>query len=368
MRASDKSSAAPTENTGKVLVLEAGGIGDAVMATPALAAIRRRWPNAHISVVVAPRAAEIIRPLDLAFEIRTLRLGQALGQLTDAARLILNARLNRPDVLIDLSSIESARAARKRRWLVGLIGARLNIGRNTDGRGTFFDAAMSESLFGEEHEVERKAKALASLDIRVEKPAPFLRIPREALESARLLLQEAGIDRDSEMIGINPGAFLPTRRWPVENFERLASTLTEDGDRCLLVTGGEPERDLVKRVAKAAHGRRLRAVAQPLMEAAALIKRCRIFITNDTGMMHVAAALNVPVLALFGRSNAQRYRPYLPADRYILLQQPAEVCEEYEPDFKLPECRRMSCRSGACMTSMDFSSVLDAARQLLESG
>ncbi len=356
-----------TADPSDVLVLEAGGIGDAVMATPALAAIRRRFPRARVAVVVAPRAAEIVESLHLNFELKKLRLGDALAQLADAARIILRARLARPDVLIDLSSIESTRAAGRRRRLVKLIGAQLSLGRDTDGRGNFFDAAAEESLLDQQHEVERKLKVLAPLNVGAEGGRPSLRAPRQAQESARLLLQEAGISEGSEMVGINPGALRPSRRWPLENFVRLASSLTAGRRRALLVTGGPEERKLAEEVARAAGGQVVTATGRPLMELAALIGSCRVFITNDTGAMHIAAAQDVPVVALFGQTNVHRYRPRMDPRRCVVLKQPAEVCTEATFVAETQECRRHSCPSGECMRSISFESVSDAAERLLAS-
>ena len=364
MPASDHVKITFTDSPRDIVVLEAGGIGDAVMATPALGAIRRHFPAARISVVLAPRTVEIVQALGLDLEIRTLRLGRKLGQLTDAARLIVTSRRRKPDLLVDLSSIESDSARTKRRMLVKLIGAKHSLGRNTDGRGGFFDAAMDESLFDEEHEVERKVRALAPLGIEVENPQPHVNVSDSAAQAAGAALAEAGVGDDAELVGINPGSFLPTRRWPAENFVQLASVLTKDG-RALLVTGGKQERELAGRVADAARGESVRAVARPLMEVAALIGRCRVFVTNDTAAMHIAAAQGVPVVALFGRSNARRYRPYAPKDRYILLQQPAEDCDEFAPGSILAECRKRSCPSRKCMTGISFESVHAAVQELL---
>ena len=344
-----------------ILVLEAGGIGDAVMATPALSALRERFPDARITVVMAPRAVEIVEMLDLGFRIRTLRLGRPIWQLIDAARLI--ASLRGADLLIDLSSIESDRAAAKRRRLVRLLAPKRSLGRNTDGRGTFFDDAMDESLFGEEHEVERKLAVLAPLGIRVDEPRPIINVPAGAEEAPDMFFEFANIRADQEVIGINPGAFLPTRRWPGENFARLIAELGEPGDRATVVIGGSRERRLVNEIVDVAPMQTLAATAMPLRHAAALIGRCRVFVTNDTGMMHVAAAMNVPVVAIFGRSNASRYRPYLPPERYVVLQAPRDVC--HEPDADAAECRRQSCPSGECMKSISYEAVRDAAVKLL---
>jgi len=367
LRTREEVEAALAEEPKEVLVLAAGGIGHAVLATPALAAIRGRFPHAHIAVVVGPRTADIVRSLDLDFELKTLELGDTFAEFTDAARLIRDTQEVRPDLLIDLTSIESSAAARKRRWLAQFIGPKLAVGRNTDGRGTFFDVAADESLFDPHHEVDRKLSVLVPLGIKVDDPRPQLRVPRSAEAAAGRALAEAGISDSDAVFGINPGALLPTRQWPIENFERLAWVLTEERGRALLVTGGDEERDLVDRVVGAAHGKVVSAVGRPLMEVAALIGRCRVFITNDTGVMHIAAAQNVPVVALFGRTNSHRYRPLMPADRCVVIQRPTSVCERFKPGMKPTECRRRSCPSVACMTTMSFDWVYQAVEHLLES-
>ncbi|MFO7897493.1 MAG: glycosyltransferase family 9 protein, partial [Planctomycetota bacterium] len=291
----------------RILVLEAGGIGDAILASPALDALRERFPGARIAAIATPRAAPVLESLDLGIELPTLRLARKLGRLLDAARLVLAARARRPDLLIDLSSIETDAAARRRRALVALIGARRSIGRNTDGRGTFFDDAMAESLFDDEHEISRKLRVLASLDIAVEEPEPRIGVSDAARARARRRLRESGLDDHGECIGVHPGAFLPTRRWPADRFARLVADLAEASPRRrFLVTGGTREAELVDRVARAAPDRAVRAVAPPLPELAALVGRCRLVVTNDTAMTHVAAAQHVPVVAIFGRTNLAR--------------------------------------------------------------
>ncbi len=349
----------------RILVLEAGGIGDAILATPALSALRRRFPEAAITVLATPRAAPVIASLRLDIAIEPIRLGRRVGWLCDAARLVLSARLRRPDLLIDLSSIETEAAARRRRNLVALVGARRSIGRNTDGRGEFFDEAMIESLFDDEHEVRRKLRTLGLLDIHEDEPEP--RIGRSAADraAASRRLAESGAGDDVEWIAINPGAFLPTRRWPADRFARLVADLTgEKNERMVLLTGGESERDLVEQVAAGAPGRVLRAVGLPLTELAALVERCRLAVTNDTAMSHLAAALDVPVVVLFGRTNVARYRPWLPDDRFETLQAPPDACERFRPDAGTPECRRTDCDPSPCMAAIAYDEVLDAVRQL----
>ncbi len=352
-----------TERVESILVLEAGGIGDAVMATPALTALRDRFPDARITVVMAPRAVEIVELLDLGFEIRTLRLGRPVWQLVDAARLIAFER--GADLLIDLSSIESDRAAGKRRRLVRLLAPRRSLGRNTDERGAFFDDAMTESLAGEEHEIERKLAALAPLGIKIDTPRPVISVPADAEEQADEVLTDSGINDGDAVLGIHPGAFLPTRRWPAERFARLATELAKQEDLPVLITAGRRELGLAWQIVTTAECAVTACIGRRIEVVAGLIRRCRLFVTNDTGMMHVAAAMNVPVVALFGRSNASRYRPWLPPGRCVVLQAPRDVCREPEADAA--ECRRESCPSGDCMKAISFESVLDAANRLLAS-
>ncbi len=350
----------------RILVFEAGGIGDAILATPALTALRRRFPEAAITALATPRAAPVIESLRLDIGIEQIRLGRRVARLCDAARLVLSARLRRPDLLIDLSSIETEAAARRRRTLVALVGARRSVGRNTDGRGEFFDEAMAESLSDGEHEVRRKLRTLAPLDISEDKPEPGFGVSAADRAAARRRLEESGAGDDVEWIAVNPGSFLPTRRWPADRFARLVAELTgEDTGRMALLTGGESERAIVEQVAAGASGRVLRAVGLPLTELAALVERCRLAVTNDTAMSHLAASCDVPVVVIFGRTNRARYRPWLPDDRFEALQAPPDACERFRADIGPPECRRTDCSPSACMTAIAYDAVLDAARRLL---
>jgi len=131
------------------------------------------------------------------------------------------------------------------------------------------------------------------------------------------------------------------------------------------VTGGPGEEALVDQVAAAAQGPVVLAAGRPLMQAAALIARCRLFVTNDTGLMHVAAALGVPVVALFGRTNLARYQPWLPEGRRILFQQPPTACPDFDPERPWAECRREQCPQATCMSAIAPVAVEEAANRLL---
>jgi lipopolysaccharide heptosyltransferase II len=355
-----------TDDPRNILVLEAGGIGDAVMATPALDALRTRFPDAHITVAAAPRARDIVKSLDIDVDIVTIRVGQWVGQAIDVLKLAWRARRLGTDLLIDLSSIESRAAARRRLALAALIGAPRSIGRNTDGRGGFFDDAMDETLTGEEHEVRRKLAVLAPLGISVESPAPRIGVTNGAEGAAALAIERAGVTNDMELIGINPGSALPSRRWPVENFQKLAAALTSGGNRALLVTGGRTERYLTQMVAATSLGPVVHAVRWPLTQVAAAVRRCRLFVTNDTGMMHIAAAMDTPVVGLFGRTNMHRYQPWLPEERRVMLQRPATACPEFNPDAPWHECRRNQCPNASCMSTIALVIVQNTAQRLLE--
>jgi ADP-heptose:LPS heptosyltransferase len=167
-------------------------------------------------------------------------------------------------------------------------------------------------------------------------------------------LRRAGLGR-GPVVALCPGGAQPYKRWPAESFGRVAAELAAAG-REVVVLGGPGEEGLAAGVRARASGAAA-AVGLPLRLAAALLARCRLLVTNDTGPMHLAQAVGAPVLALFGpASKPHNVGPRGPADR--VLAAPADCSP----------CLGKDCPDPVCMRSLTPERVADEAREMLAAG
>jgi ADP-heptose:LPS heptosyltransferase len=350
----------------KILILELGGIGDTAMSIPAVRAVLNSYRNAHITVLTVPRTRAIIESLK----------AEGPGNLdvvsTDAmeksrvngwSSLIKTMRRERYDIAIDLSAVETFKAAVKRWLFFTTLGVTKTFGRNTNGRGWGFSKKSDDVLTSDEHEVLRKIKVVELLGIKAERTAPRLTVPDHDKEYADAILSEW---TGRLIVGINPGAFRPSRTWPAGRFKDIAMWLIEEMSAHVVITGGDKEKAVVESIAESLPGDRVKTVTGvSIMKFGAVIERMNIFMTNDTGPMHVAAAVGVPTVALFGQTNLYRYHPYMDDSMYITIKKECSICPCSSFEHPMEECRKHDCDDKQCMDSITMDEVIEAAEKLL---
>ena len=351
----------------KILILELGGIGDTAMSIPAVKAVLNSYRNAHITVLTVPRTRAIIESL------KAERPGNLDVVSTDAmdknvvngwSSLIKKMRREKYDIAIDLSAVETFKAAVKRWLFFKSLGVTRTFGRNTDGRGWGFSKKADDVLTSDEHEVLRKIKVVELLGLKADRTAPCLPVPDSDNEYADDFLSEwtgGGL-----IVGINPGAFRPSRSWPAERFKKIARWLIQEMSAYVVISGGDKEKAVVESIAESLPKGKVKTITGvSIMKFAAVIRRMNIFITNDTGPMHIAAAVGAPIVALFGQTNLYRYHPYMDDSMYTTIKKDCTICPFYSFEHPMQECRRHDCDDNKCMDSITLDEVKKAAEKLL---
>jgi ADP-heptose:LPS heptosyltransferase len=283
-----------------ILVLDFGQLGDVVLSLPALAAIRRRFPQARVTVAAGAAAALVVEmsgsaDRTLAIDRVALRDGPKLRSLALLARLLADVRRARYDLAIDLHSLSESN------WLAWLSGARERVFAQRGGRSLDFLATMRAPWEErDEHQVDRYLDVLVPLGIAGAPRIPRLPTRPADDEAVQRMLVERGVGADAVLVGLFPGASQPRRRWPLERFAELASRLEKnDGARIVVFLGPE----------EAAVAGQVRATFSPsalvfdrltLSQLASAAARLKLFVSNDSGPMHLAAAVGTPVLLLLG--------------------------------------------------------------------
>jgi heptosyltransferase-3 len=332
-----------------MLAIKLRYLGDVLLATPTLHALKEAYPAARLSVLVNRGTEQILHGNPHVDEIISLDRG-SIGAQCGFARQI---RKRQFDTVVDLT--DGDRAA----FLTWISGAAVRIGFNAEQRwtGMCYTTVVKEEAGA--HRIERDLAALAPLGVAIQGRLPQLWLTPEDETGVDRLVSEVGIPRDRPWVVIQPGARYWFKAWPSERFAELADHLS---DRCgcqVLVAGSSQEVGLAETVAKQARSRLLNIAGRSdIRTLAAVLKRSALFVGNDTGAMHIAAAMGTPVVGLFGPSDPREWGP---------RGGPAEVI------YKGLDCRicfHPTCRRGEenCMKLITVDEVMAAAVRQMRNG
>ncbi len=313
----------------RVLIRAVNWVGDAVLTLPALAALRAAWPRARLTVLAWPRVADVYRSAGLADEILMYQKPGVHQGISGLFRLAVELRSQRyARAVLFQNAFEAALLARLAR-----IPSRA--GYNTDARSFLLNHVIKLTPeVKEQHQVHYYLNLVAGLGL----PAPFseprLKLPAAEYDAARAELEARFGPGHGPIVGLAPGAaYGPAKCWFPEGFARVAQRLIDEHGVNLVLFGGPGEQDVADAVAgliQAPASRVLNLAGQTTLgRAMALIGVCRLFLTNDSGLMHVAAAQDVPVVAVFGSTNPVTTGPR--GARSVVIRQPVPCSPCLEP-------------------------------------
>lgn len=303
------------EHARRILIVRLSALGDVVHGLPLLDALRRARPEAHIGWLVEEKAASLLDghpQLDRVWvaprwEVARLwgerRFAAAAGRLLATARELRAARY---DLTIDVQcNLRSAL------WALAS-GARHRIGfapPYTKEKAHWLATERVHAPVGGQLKALRNLELLAPLRIAPGRPRAVLELPEAARRRAAALRDELG---SAPVVALHPGVsgFGDLKRWPPERFAALARRLRDTSGATSLVTWGPGERELALRVVAEAQGAALAAPPSgSLLELAAVLRVCDGLVAGDTGPLHLAAALGVPVVGLYGSKDPAIYGP-----------------------------------------------------------
>lgn len=327
-----------------ILVASPNWLGDAVLALPVLANLRRSFPDARIALLVRSWLSPLFRSLPFVDELVELpRTGELIWAATALRKRGFDVALLLPN------SFRTALISR-------LAGIPHRVGYMADGRGSLLTVGVRPSSGMVLHQADAYLGLLRALkwDSWL-RPTGFL-LPPESDAEAEKLLTESGLSPDVRVIGIAPGASYGTaKRWPSERFAEVADLLADRLGIVAILFGSPQEAPLTRAVHERMHGAAINFGGRTsLTELASLLRRCALLLTNDTGTMHLASALGIPCIALFGPTDPHRTGP-LGLGHQVLHDPPA--CSP---------CRYRNCPiDHRCMQALDVERVVAAAEAVL---
>jgi lipopolysaccharide heptosyltransferase II len=351
----------------RILLVRLRPIGDVVFTTPLLSALRRHYPDAHVTYLVEPDAAPIVQRNPHISELIVAPRRRGLSRFREDIAMARHLARGRFDIAIDLHG--GPRSA----WLTWASRARRRIGYTIAGRSWMYtDVIARARQLMPRHSVLNQWDLLAPLGIPPLEPAvdPVQIFP-DAVSASRVEshLARLGVDGANPLIVIHVSASTRFKRWPEESFVALVVALVrQDGSRRVFLTSGPSDADAAHRIADAARdtlGSQQEAVLPSrrleLAELHALIARAAVFIGGDSGPLHIAATTPVPIVELLGPTLAERSHPW---------RDPGWFSEVVDPG-PLPcrPCHQRTCVPGdfRCLTSIGPERVIAAAERALHS-
>lgn len=325
-------------NPRPILLIRPGGIGDAVLLAPAIAALREKFPEARITVLAEKRNAGIF----------SLVPGVDQVLRYDVPREFLAALRLSPDLVIDTEQWHRLSAIVAR-----LSGARTLIGFGTNERARLFHHAIPYSH--DDYEADSFLHLLAPLEITPPPTSstPFLSVPTAAEARATHLLAPL---TGNPFITIFPGASIPERRWGGERFADVASRLARQGYG-IVVVGGKEDAAAGATICQASGGLNL-AARTSLAETAAILAQSALLVSGDSGVLHLAVGVGTPTVSLFGPGIAKKWAPHGPRHRVINQEFPCSPCTRFGYTAHCP-------RQAACLRQITPAMVTEAALSLL---
>lgn len=331
----------------KILLINLGGIGDFLLSLPAVKALAAAYPEADMDILVVDRVGELAVDSKIFQEVF---LYKNIGSL-------MALRHRKYDLAVNMRTMVNRSSAFKMRLMLKVIGAKRTAGRNTDGHGTFFDISIPETLKGDRPESEYDIATVEALGARVDDKTIKLDVDTKSADRVRHILAENSIGDKDLIIGIHPGG-APSHRWPVKNFAAILKKLGSGQRYKFVLTGDRHERNFINRLDRAAGSIAVNMAGRlNLRELTALINRCDLYISNDTGPIHIAAVLKRPLIVIFGPGYIKRYDPRLISGKAILLYKSTECAP----------CDRPLCLSMKCLSNIKPQEVVEAAMRFLES-
>lgn len=335
----------PPGSVARIVVRMPNWIGDAVMATPALGLLRKSFPDAHIAIVANPLVAELFTfhpdcNQVIRFDKRTTHRG--VGGFW---RFCRSLRSERFDLAVLLQNAFEAAV------MAVLAGIPRRAGYSTDGRGLLLTAGVPavDKKHGLHH-VDYYLRMLRQLGL--DDHEHRLRLALTAGE------ESGAIERlgPGDWIAVNPGAsYGAAKRWIPERFAAVADSLSAEFGVRVVLTGGPGELDIGRDIERSMSRAPLNLIGRTsVRELMAVLAHCRLVVTNDSGPMHIAAAFDVPIVAVFGPTDHTTTSPLI------------EKCRIVRSAADCAPCMLRECPTDHhCMTGVSADEVLAAARSLL---
>ncbi len=343
------------KNGKKILLINFVGLGDVLRTTAMIRPLKKKYPDCHITFLTGKQGYDIIKNIP---EIEK----PLLMSLETALRLMVE----KFDIMINYDKQDDALA------IAALVKAKHKHGIYMDESGhlaafdkkdeILVDIGLSDEIKGSNKKTMQQIMfEVAELEYNGD--MPLYNISEESRQYAKEMFKKNGISPKDIVIGLNTGVggrIFPNRKWPAEYFIRLSEMIEKDLKAKVAILGGPEEKELNKRIIRGTKAKVIDAGTENTIEQySALVERCDVIVTVDTLALHLAAALSIPVVALFGPTNKHELEIYGKGKKLAIDELKCIFCYKHR-------CRVCESDVAKCMEMITPEMVLDAIRETLK--
>lgn len=353
----------------RFLIINPFGIGDVLFTLPTIKSIKRHYPDAFIGYWCNERVEDILKDnpnIDKIFAIsrgdlkKIFRISKWRG-IKYLLRLVRGIRRERFDICFDFSLDYRYSLISK------ILGIRRRIGLNYKNRGKFLTDKIDVIGYQDKHAIEYYADLLKFINIETQDKNLDLFLSKENILRGRDILDKLGISPGDVVIGLVPGGGLSWgehglfRHWSAERFAQLADRLTEDLKAIIVIFGDASEIAIADKITALMKNKTLNLAGKTtLAELAGVLSNLPLLICNDSGTLHIAKALKLKTVSLFGPGDENAYGPYPLTDRDIIIKKEMS-CRPCYKNFHFYGCSN----NHKCLEDITVDEVYTAARKII---
>jgi len=338
----------------KILIVRLDRIGDVVLSTPAIKAVREAYPDSHIAFMVRPYCRDVVEGNPYLNEVIIYDKEGKEKPLAGNLNFIRMLREKKFDLAIILHPTV------RTHLVAALAGIPERAGYDRKWGFLLTKRLPHTKQFGLKHEIDYTLDILRHLGIEAKDRTLYMPVDRQSERKAEEIFAESGIKEKERVIAVNPSASCPSKRWPPERFAEVADRLAERyGARTVIISDSKDKAFSGRAASAMSHGCLDLSGRTTVADVASVLRRAKLFISNDSGPVHIACAVGTPVVAIFGRSDKglspKRWGPV--GKRDIVLHK----------DVGCEKCLAHNCKIGfRCLEAVTVEDVLSAAERILD--
>jgi heptosyltransferase-1 len=339
-----------------ILIIKLSAIGDVVHTLPLLEVLRKNFPEARIDWVVEEESSQIIDTHEgidnviisrrKSWQKRLLKGREGFAVFGEVIQFFKELRSNKYDLVIDLQGLF------KSAILIGLSKGKRKIGPNWGREGS--QLFLTERPFfaeADSHAVDKYLKVAEYLGCEKDSWKGHIPIKKSDMRSIDKYLDDKGV-KDQRLVAINPFAKWTTKLWEPERFAALADRMQRELGCSIIFTGSRQDRALIDEIMERMQEKSTNLAGNTtLKELAYLYSKCQLLVTTDTGPMHIAAAMDCPVVALFGPTAPWRTGPYGKGHTVI------------RDEIECSPCFNKKCDHVSCMRNISVDKVFEKVKE-----
>lgn len=335
----------------KILLIRTDRIGDVLLSTPAIKAVRRHFPSAHIGVMVRPYAKEIVLGSPYIDEVILYDKDSRHKSVFSSLKFAFNLRKKRFDLSLILHPTNRVNI------ISFLAGIPKRIGWNRKMGFLLTKKIEDKKHLGEKHELEYSLDIIRAIGIETQDKALSIPLRKDHRKNIEEFFEKNNIGDKDRLIAINPTASCPSKTWPIENFIALSAELIKRYNAKILIVSGPEDVKKTKGLAASLKKDVIDASGKTSVgQLAWLLRKAVVFISNDSGPVHIATAVGTPVIAIFGRAqpglSPRRWGPLGERDIFLHKDVGCEICLAHNCEKEF-----------ACLKAIEVKDVLDAVEK-----